>query len=643
MQRFFLVKILFFAIFVIISAGLLSSNSERGLTWAGEEQVQNEENEDSHVEDIPTQHRPKNVVTLTNTAKANIGLKTVEADVQTIEKVVEVTGNIIAHPGKQAIVTPRIGGIVKRVNFNLGDTVKEGDVLIELESLDLQFAEIDLIEAVNQQKSLDSKLAKQKSVFAKQIRLELQTRQINYLESITELQEQKKAYEKYRSIAIAKTISTLEQMRVDFVKANVESKLLENTLARIESLTEIHVSSQKELAAKQAEYSKASNALIGVKRQFQLLGVNEKILEKILIDDGTTPILTLLNSDEKNQSKRKSNLKTPINTEHPALHYISLIEEAAELVDSELAYRSAAIKFESNKQRSLIAGLTASQLDTLTETASVISFEDVPSDTLIDKFAPFMTSSETLEALFVTEEGQRNAEIVLTKVRQQLKVYGMTSEEINQIVQTGMYRSLFLVTAPTSGQIIHQDVTLGATVEKSDSLFSILDTSIVLVEGEAYENTLSLLSEKWQTGGEVRIRVPAYLGTIFIGKISQISAVVDSQKRTVHFWTEVNNTDRQLKPGMFAEQTLVIEKLDDVLSVPLSAVLEDGATKFVFVESGNTYIKHEVELGAKDDRYIEIKDGLFAGELVVIQGTHQLMSASADTAEVVDPHARHSH
>lgn len=643
MQRFFLVKLLFLTIYVIASGGLLPSNSVYGLTWAEEEQVQNGVDTHSHGEDAPAQHTSANTVILTDKAKANIGLKTVEADVRAIEKVVEVTGNIIAHPRKQAIVTPRIGGIVKRVNFNLGDTVKKGDVLIELESLDLQLAEIDLIEAEHQHKSLDSKFAKQKSVFAKQIRLELQTRQIDYLESIAELKEQKKAYERHRSVAISKTISALEQMRVVFVKADIESNLLANTVARIESLTEINVSTQKELVAQQAEYSKATNALVGAKRQFQLLGVNNKTLEKILIDDGTTPILTLLNTDNKNLSKGQLKSISSITNEHPALQYITLIEIASELVDSESAYRSAAIKVESNKRRSLAAGLTASQLETLTETASVISFEDLSSDTLIAKFGPFMTRSEPLEALLVTEEEQRNAAIGLTKIRQQLEVYGMTPDEINQIVQTGKYRSRFLVTAPTSGQIIQQDVTLGATVEKSDSLYAILDTSIVLVEGEAYEHTLSQLSEKWQTAGEVRIRVPAYLGKVFKGKISQISAVVDSQKRTTHFWTEVDNIDQQLKPGMFAEQTLVIEKLDDVLSVPLSAVLEDGATKFVFVESGNTYMRHEVELGTKDDRYIEIKDGLFAGELVVIQGTHQLMRASAGTSEVVDPHAGHSH
>ena len=94
---------------------------------------------------------------------------------------------------------------------------------------------------------------------------------------------------------------------------------------------------------------------------------------------------------------------------------------------------------------------------------------------------------------------------------------------------------------------------------------------------------------------------------------------------------------------MFADKTLVIDEIEDVLSVPLAAVLTEGTTSFVFVENGNSYVMHEVEIGIKDDRYVEIRDGLYAGELVVIQGTHQLQKASTGSSDVVDPHAGHSH
>jgi len=623
MRRYLHLTLLYLAIFVLANGGLFLSNTYHTSTWA--------EEDDEH------SHEVDNAVVLSDKAKVNIGLKTSEADLRTIEKIVQVTGNVIAHPGKQAVVTPRISGIVKRIHYNLGDSVKKGDVLLELESIDLQFAEIDLIEAVHQQKSLDTKLAKQKSVFAKQIQQELQTLQIDYLESHAELQEQKNTYQNHKSIAIAKTISALEQLRVDLVKTDVERRLLADTLARIEALTEKRISAQKELISQKAAYTQATNAFRGTKRQFQLLGVSEEIIQSILEDEGTTPILALLNTDTKPKSK-------PQLTENvDALKYVSIVEEATTLTDAESAYKTAAIKVKANRLRVLAAGMTAEQLEQISTSGLIIPFNDLSVDKLIENYAPFMTSSETLEALLQTEQAQRNVAIMFTKARRKLEVFGMTADKIDKLIENEKSDSHFYVTAPTAGQIISQNVELGATVEKSDALYSILDSNVVWVEGEVYEDILALIHDKWEVGSEVRVRVPAFPETVFVGKVSQISSVVDSEKRTVHFWTLVDNPDHKLKPGMFAEQTLVIEKLDDVLSVPLDAVLKDGASQIVFVESGNTYMKHEVVIGAKDDRYIEIKDGLYAGELVVVQGTHQLLSASAGTATVVDPHAGHSH
>ncbi len=622
-------------IFIIMILGMCFTNPFYKLTWAQDESDKNQ------VDDGNTPIAKKNTVTLTDKAKANIGLKTAEADIRTIEKVIQISGNIIPHPAQHAIVTPRIGGIVKKVNFNLGDSVKKGDVLIQLESLELQLAEINLIEAVHQHKSLNAQLAHQKDVLAKQIKMELQTRQIDYLESITKENQLMKAFTRHKAITIAKTISALEQMRIDYVKADVEMNLLANTLERIESLAAKRIPAHKELIAKKAEFSKAKKVVSGIKRQFQLLDVSNQTLDRILQDDGSTPILTLLNFDNSSINTNKtSDAIDPI--EH-VLQYITLTEEASEFVDAESAYKLASIKAEASKQRAIATGLTIDQLDSLMNTGSTILFMDLTNDELINKYEPYMTSSETLEALHVTEERYRNTEIILTKVRQQLGVFGLSENEIDQIAKAGQTHSLFSVTAPMSGKIIQQDVSLGKTVEKSDSLYTILDTSTVLVEGEAYETSLALLNEKWQSAGNVRIRVPAYLDTVFTGKISQISAIVDPQKRTVHFWTKVDNPKHLLKPGMFAHKTLVIDEIEDVLSVPLAAVLTEGTTSFVFVESGDSYLRHEVELGIKDDRFVEIRDGLYAGEFVVIQGTHQLQRASTGASDVVDPHAGHSH
>ena len=610
------------AIPVIVIGGLIALNLTPTLTWAeahvGVEQAH------THGEQAGHAHSQENTVTLTDKAKINIGLKTDEADIRAIETVVPVHGNIIAHPKRQAIVTPRTGGIVKRIHFNVGETVKKGDMLLELESLDLQIAQIELIEAASQQQSLVSKLTRLTAVFAKQIRRELQTRQIDYLQSLSELQQLQMTVKKRKALAGTQITSALEQMRFRLIKAHVELQLLENTLTRIKTLAEKRISAQKELIAKQAEHKKAKNELADVKRQFQILGIGEEILGKILHDSGETPILSLLDPETSLEK------------------YAVLSAETTRLVDAEAAYELTAIKVAANKQRALAAGLTETLLKTLAETGSITSFDDLSTDALIKNYLAFVESSEALEGVLQLEEALRNANITLNKVRQKLQVSGLTLEDIDKIVQTGQPAAMFSVKAPASGQITQQHVTVGTTVEKSDVLFSILNTDIVWVQGEVHADTLTLLQDKWQIGSEVRIHVAAYPDTIFTSEISGISDIVDPEERTVHFWTEIENTDRQLKPGMFAEQMIVLDKGTDVLSVPLDAVIEDGGSRFVFVESGATYTRYEIVVGAKDDRYIEVKGNLLPGELVVVQGGHQLMRAIAAPSQVIDTHG-HPH
>ena len=630
------------AIPVIVIGGLIALNLTLTSTWAQDTHVHDEQAH-THGEQAGHAHSQENTVTLTDKAKVNIGLKTDEADIRAIERVVSVHGNVMAHPERQAIVTPRTGGIVKRIHFSVGETPKKGDVLLELESLDLQMAQIELIEAAAQQKSLVSKLARLTEVFAKQIRRELQTRQIDYLQSLSELQQLQMTVKKRKALAGTQITSALEQMRFRLVKADVEHQLLDSILKRIKTLTEKRISAQKELIAKQAEYKKAQNELTDAKRQFQILGISEQTLEKILRDNGETPILSLLDTDRlDNRDEVTSPLRDEVTS--PLLErYAVLSEGATRLVDAEVAYELAAIKVAANRQRALAAGLTEALLEALAETGSITSFDDLSTDALIENYLAFVESSEALEGVLQLEETLRNANITLDKVRQKLQVSGLTLDDIDKIIQTGQPSPMFSVKAPASGQITQQHVTVGTTVEKSDVLFSILDTDIVWVQGEVHEDTLALIQDKWQVGSEVRISVAAYPETIYTGKVSGISDVVEPEEQTVHFWTEIENPDHQLRPGMFADQTIVLDKGVDVLSIPLDAVIEDGGSRFVFVAYGATYTRHEIVVGAKDDRYIEVRDGVMPGELVVVQGTHQLMRVMAAPSEVVDAHAGHTH
>lgn len=107
-----------------------------------------------------------------------------------------------------------------------------------------------------------------------------------------------------------------------------------------------------------------------------------------------------------------------------------------------------------------------------------------------------------------------------------------------------------------------------------------------------------------------------------------ISSVVDPETRTVKVRTEVPNADGRLRPDMFANVEIIASSRKTAISIPMSAVLDDGGRSVVFVADGNSYKKRDVTLGVKGDERVEITDGLKEGERVVVKGNYLLMEQS---------------
>jgi len=178
--------------------------------------------------------------------------------------------------------------------------------------------------------------------------------------------------------------------------------------------------------------------------------------------------------------------------------------------------------------------------------------------------------------------------------------------------------------------VAERHVVLGEMVEPDKVIFKILDLSVVLVEGDAFEEALPQL----KIGLRVRIRLTSYPGEIFTGKISRLSPTIDPQKHTLRLWAEVPNRTGKLKPNLFAEMDVVVgEGRGEVLAVPLETVIKTEGESFVFVEEKGSFRRADLILGAKDDRYVEVKSGLFPGDQVVTDGKQQVYTKSLMTRQ----------
>jgi RND family efflux transporter MFP subunit len=174
-----------------------------------------------------------------------------------------------------------------------------------------------------------------------------------------------------------------------------------------------------------------------------------------------------------------------------------------------------------------------------------------------------------------------------------------------------------------ASDINERSITLGEAVEPNKELFHIIDLSEVIVVAEVYEEDVG----KVKLGQDARVRVLSYPNESFDGKITFVGSELDPEKRTLPVWITVKNPDGKLKPEMFAKPAIVLAKNENVLAVPKEALMEEGGEKFVFVRTGDTFDRADVQTGAEDDRFVEIKDGLVPDDEIVVQGQREVYTA----------------
>lgn len=183
------------------------------------------------------------------------------------------------------------------------------------------------------------------------------------------------------------------------------------------------------------------------------------------------------------------------------------------------------------------------------------------------------------------------------------------------------------ITAPITGTVADREATTGESGEDAGKkIMTIVNGSSVQVSANIYEKDLKQV----QMGQRVRVKVNGLPDRTFEGRISVIGAMVEGQTRVVPVKAELDNPNGVLKPGMFAELEVLIDRTTTaVLAIPKSALVETNDKKqVVFVQNGTAFQPTEVTLGRESGHFVEVKSGLFDGDRIVTQRTTQLYAQS---------------
>jgi membrane fusion protein, multidrug efflux system len=204
------------------------------------------------------------------------------------------------------------------------------------------------------------------------------------------------------------------------------------------------------------------------------------------------------------------------------------------------------------------------------------------------------------------------------------------------IAKTEAIISQKLVRAPFDGELGVRKVEVGQYLTAGTQIVSLTDLS------ELYANFTITEKDSGQlkVGQIVRIKVDAYPGRSFEGKISTIEPQIATDTRNIRVQATIANPDHILKPGMFATTTVVLPDKAPVITIPETAVDYTLYGDSVFLitdkqeEDGKTSltaVRSFVQTGNRIEGRAEILKGLKPGDRVVAVGQLKLQSGSAVT------------
>lgn len=231
----------------------------------------------------------------------------------------------------------------------------------------------------------------------------------------------------------------------------------------------------------------------------------------------------------------------------------------------------------------------------------------------------------------MTTQLQTDVEVAQAQLKSQEHAFTLEKEKLNDI-ETQISRCT--INAPSAGQVVYANVTntwggreviieAGSTVRERQSIARLPDHTKMQVRAKVNEGKIAMV----MVGMSATVRLDAMPDRTFPAEVDRVSEYPAPASRYTSSVKEYETIVRILepppgaRPGLTAEVKIHLEHLADVLQVPVQAVIEHGERYYVAMRAEKGLRPHEVKLGSTNDKTVVIRDGLRAGDQVVLNAT----------------------
>ena len=192
-----------------------------------------------------------------------------------------------------------------------------------------------------------------------------------------------------------------------------------------------------------------------------------------------------------------------------------------------------------------------------------------------------------------------------------------------------------IIRAPFAGILGLRQVSPGAYVKAGNDIVRLENVSSIKVDFRIPENYLS----KIRPNQEIAVKLDAYPGEEFKGRVYAVEPVVDERTRTIAMRARIPNNRFKLKPGMFVRVAVTLDNRPNAVIIPEEAIWPQGKSSFVYRVVDGKAMLTKVEIGNRSPGSVEILKGLAANDLVITDGQMKLKDGAPVSVIVPPPPA----
>lgn len=199
-----------------------------------------------------------------------------------------------------------------------------------------------------------------------------------------------------------------------------------------------------------------------------------------------------------------------------------------------------------------------------------------------------------------------------------LRQYGISQAQLNEMAKSGVPTRNVTIVAPASGTVMEKAAVQGMHFATGDTLFKTTDLSRVWILADVSERDLAAVKK----GQKAAVSFRDNPSESFEGTVLLVYPELDAATRTAKVRIAVANPHNRLRLGQYADVRIAVSvAAGSVLTIPASAVIDDGSRQIAFVaKPGGLFEPRTLKLGARTPDHVEVLAGLNEGERVVTAG-----------------------